>query len=261
MLKNARHFIIHERVIVVVFMKHIASVSFGKDSTAMLLLLIEKHYALDEVVFFDTGMEFDAIYHVRDQILPLLYAHGIKYVELKPPRPFLYDMLEKPIAYRDKTKGVHCGYGWCGGPCRWGTRAKLDALDRYVKENEAIIYVGMAADEPGRLKRLEPFKRAPLADWQMTEAEALAYCREKGINWNENGIDLYTILDRVSCWCCCNKNLKELRNIREFLPEYWERLIMLQQKIDRPMKRFRKDTQYGDLGALRNLDRYWEETG
>lgn len=39
-------------------MKHIASISFGKDSLAMLLMLIEKEYPLDEAVFFDTGMEF-----------------------------------------------------------------------------------------------------------------------------------------------------------------------------------------------------------
>ena len=40
---------------------HIASVSWGKDSLAMLLMLIERGYALDEVVYYDTGMEFQAI--------------------------------------------------------------------------------------------------------------------------------------------------------------------------------------------------------
>lgn len=42
---------------------HIASVSWGKDSLAMLLMLIAKGYPLNEVVFYDTGMEFEAIYH------------------------------------------------------------------------------------------------------------------------------------------------------------------------------------------------------
>ena len=49
-------------------MNYIASVSFGKDSLAMLLLLIEKNYQLDEVVFYDTGMEFQAIYDTRNKI-------------------------------------------------------------------------------------------------------------------------------------------------------------------------------------------------
>ena len=47
-------------------MYHIASVSWGKDSLAMLLTLIAKGYPLDEVVFYDTGMEFQAIYDTRD---------------------------------------------------------------------------------------------------------------------------------------------------------------------------------------------------
>ena len=35
-------------------MNYIASVSFGKDSLAMLLMLIEKDYKIDEVIFFNT---------------------------------------------------------------------------------------------------------------------------------------------------------------------------------------------------------------
>ena len=38
-------------------MKYVASVSFGKDSLAMLLRLIEENKPLDEVVFYDTRMD------------------------------------------------------------------------------------------------------------------------------------------------------------------------------------------------------------
>lgn len=98
---------------------HIASVSWGKDSLAMLLMLIAKGYPLNEVVFYDTGMEFEAIYHTRDQMLPCLEQLGIKYTRLEPENPFLFDMLERPVC--SKQKGTHQGYGWCGGLCRWGT--------------------------------------------------------------------------------------------------------------------------------------------
>lgn len=40
------------------FDRYIASVSFGKDSLAMVLLILERGLPLDEVVFYDTGMEF-----------------------------------------------------------------------------------------------------------------------------------------------------------------------------------------------------------
>ena len=49
-------------------MKYVASVSFGKDSLAMLLLLIENRYDIDEVIFYDAEMEFQAIYDMRDII-------------------------------------------------------------------------------------------------------------------------------------------------------------------------------------------------
>lgn len=71
-------------VMVVVGMKYIASVSFGKDSLAMLLRLMEENWPLDIVVFYDTGMEFDCIYKIRDKIRPVLKERGVEYVELKP---------------------------------------------------------------------------------------------------------------------------------------------------------------------------------
>lgn len=77
--------------------KYVASVSFGKDSLALLLRLIDEKMPLDEVVFYDTGMEFKAIYNIRDKMLPILKKLGIKYTELKPKKDFLYLMLEKPI--------------------------------------------------------------------------------------------------------------------------------------------------------------------
>lgn len=70
----------------------------------------------------------------------------------------------------------------------------------------------------------------------MTEKDCLQYCYDKGYNWLEDGIELYSILDRVSCWCCANKNLKELKNYYLYLPTYWGKLKQLQSKTDRPFK-------------------------
>ena len=70
----------------------------------------------------------------------------------------------------------------------------------------------------------------------MSETDCLEYCRKQGIWWLESGIDLYNILDRVSCWCCANKNLKELKNYYLYLPEYWQKLKDLQSRTDRPFK-------------------------
>jgi len=245
--------------------KYIASVSFGKDSLAMLLRLIEEGKPLDAVVFYDTGMEFDAIYRVRDKAAGLLLRHGIEYVELHPEEPFLFSMFEKLVKYRSKD-GYHKGYGWCGGVCRWGTAEKMQAISRYKRSLQGPVtdYIGIAADEPLRFEKAHSDgSTMPLVDWGMKEADCLQYCRNSGWGWIEhtrNGdVDLYDVLDRVSCWCCRNKNLKELRAMHGLLPEYWERLEDMQARLPEPMKGEGKSVF--DLARRFNFEKEWTEQG
>lgn len=86
-----------------------------------------------------------------------------------------------------------------------------------------------------------------MKEWGMTQDDCLKYNKEHGIEWLEDSIfirsfsfdekiDLYTILDRVSCWCCANKNQWELYNIWKYLPDIWEKLKDLQRQTNRPFK-------------------------
>ena len=86
----------------------------------------------------------------------------------------------------------------------------------------------------------------------MTEKECLTYCYKNGWNWDENGYDLYDLLDRVSCKYCKNKNLDELRNIYHDMPDLWEELKVLQDKVELPFK--------GDM-TIHDLERrfYYED--
>ena len=215
-------------------MRNVVSISFGKDSLAMLLIMLKRGMRIDEAVFYDTEVEFDCIYTIRDKVKVLLGRHGIPFTQLRPNRCFLYSMLEKPI-HKQGTERIHrIGYGWCGGPCRWGTSAKIQSIDRHCRGSN--IHIAIAADERERIKQRSPYKLYPLVDWGMTEADCLEYCYNEGYRWTEDGVELYDILSRVSCWCCRNKNLDELRNIYHFLPRYWEKLRDLQSKIHEPMK-------------------------
>ena len=159
-------------------MKYIASCSFGKDSLAMVLRLIAENKPLDEVVYWNNGMDFDCIYSIRDKLKPILEQKGIKFTELKPKNEFLYDMLEKPVCKGKPNE--HKGYAWCGGVCRWGTKEKIIEIDKYCKNS--YQYIGIAYDEPQRLaKERNPNKIFPLADWKMTEKDCLEYCRGGGV--------------------------------------------------------------------------------
>ena len=48
---------------------------------------------------------------------------------------------------------------------------------------------------------------------------------------------LYDILDRVSCWCCGQKNMKELKAMHDYLPEYFEALLNMESRLGQ-MKRY-----------------------
>lgn len=223
-------------------MRHIANISFGKDSAAM----GDKGFNLfDEFVFYDTGKEFQAIYNLRDKFKARCEQNGKVFTQLEPTMPFDYKMFDKPVCKRG-TKEIHKhGYSWCGGTCRWGTTDKLQSLEKYCKGH--YEYVGIAVDEPMRLeKERKGNKRFPLAEWDMTERDCLEYCYSQGYDWLEKTdsiydvpefIDLYQVLDRVSCWCCRNKNLKELKAIYYyFTNSYWQKLKDIQTLLPEPMK-------------------------
>jgi hypothetical protein len=209
----------------------------------MILLLIEKKSPPNEVVFFNNGVEFQAIYHVRDLLVPYFESQGIKYTELHPEKPFFWNMLERPVCKRG-TNIIHkYGYSWCGGTCRWGTSMKLTALKKHT--HNGWDYVGLAANETQRFtKENRPNRLLPLTEWGMTEKDTLQYCYSMGIRWEEDGIPLYDLLDRVSCWCCGNKNLNELRNMFLYMPYYWEMLKQLQEKTLLPFRRNEKLTVF-----------------
>lgn len=199
----------------------------------MLLLLIENKYDIDEVIFYDTGMEFQAIYDTRDIIKCLLNKLNIKYTELKPKESFLYKMLKKEVHKKDET--IQYGYGLCGGKCRWGTTEKNRTIEKYLKGKYGEDYkefIGIAADETKRIeKERNEHKLLPLVDYKMRERDCLEYCYNRGFYWEENNVRLYDVLDRVSCWCCANKNKKELENMRKYLPEYYLKRIELLKRI------------------------------
>ena len=168
---------------------------------------------------------------------------GVKVTALHADPSFEFWAFEYLKKCRDGS--IKRGYNWCGGVARWGTSGKTSTIRRYYKQqygDETIVeYIGIAADEEKRIVRARQKKRPavsifPLVEWGMTEADCLEYCRENGWDWLENGVDLYDILDRVSCWCCSNKNQKEIKNIMQYLPEYWDRIKVYEQRCGSPYK-------------------------
>lgn len=180
-----------------------------KDSTAMLLKMIEENIPIDCILFCDTGLEFPQMYEHIDKVEK---ETGLSITRVKAEKSFEYLMFDQPIKRGADSpitlrygEGL-TGHGWAGPKMRWCTQKLKDVpRERFLKAfkpyYEMRHYVGIAADEQKRLERKNnqnPNHVHPLVDWGMTEADCLEYCYSKGYDWG----GLYNIFDRVSCWCC-----------------------------------------------------------
>ena len=218
-------------------MYKIVSFSGGKDSTAMLLKLLELDYQIDEIIFCDTGKEFPQMYeHIEKVKRYIKENYDREITTLKADKSFDYYMFDH-VKTRGKNKGKK-GYGWATMRARWCTTLiKKNVISSYLRKYDSYEeYVGIAYDEANRVKD----KLYPLVDWKMTEKDCLEYCYQKGFNWG----GLYNHFDRLSCWCCPLKNLKELRVLYENFPELWEELKEMDRKS---YNQFRYDYSVEDL--------------
>jgi 3'-phosphoadenosine 5'-phosphosulfate sulfotransferase (PAPS reductase)/FAD synthetase len=194
----------------------------------MLLLMLEAGMPIDRVITADTGMEFPEMYRQWDRMDQLLYQErGIHLTILRHPKGFEWLMFDEPkekpktLATREALSVTPYGNGWPGIRVRWCTgQLKTHLIQQEVRRIKgaynALHYIGIAADEPKRIKN----EVYPLVQWGITEAEALQICYNRGFDWN----GLYEIYHRCSCWCCPFQRIDELRKLRRHHPELWARL-------------------------------------
>lgn len=231
---------------------YVASLSGGKDSTAMLLRLIEEKYPLDLILFCDTGLEFPQMY---DHLAKLEQYIGRKITILKAEHDFEYYFYHYHPTRKNPALEQYDGMSWAGPVNRWCTGVlKTRVVKAYLKnlkqKYEVIEYVGIAADEPKRIKE----KRYPLVEWGMTEKDCLALCYSRGFDWG----GLYEIFNRVSCWCCPLQSLAELRKLYHHFPELWEKL---QRMDDTTWRQFRADYSVRELTARFAFEDRWQKDG
>jgi excisionase family DNA binding protein len=212
---------------------NIVSFSGGKDSTAMLLMMLAQGTVVDEVIFCDTGMEFPAMYdHIKE-----VEAYTNKTITvLRPEKSYKYLLGE----HVKKDGGV--GYGHPDFKNRWCTSAlKVTPFNRYTKKYRSFTqFHGIAFDESHRAKNRSGNVKYPLVEWQITEKQALDYCYSKGFYWS----GLYEKFSRLSCWCCPLSRIGELKTLWSDFPELWLELEELDKLSSR---RFSSDYTLDEL--------------
>ena len=199
--------------------KQIVSLSGGKDSTAMLLMMLEKGEQIDDIVFFDWGMEFPQMYEHLEKLEGYI---GQKITRLYPKHSFEFYLLDW-LKVKGTRKGEH-GYGWPHFRRRWCTRVKYDAVKAYIAK--ATNCLGLSYEERHTRATYKNGFRYPLLEWGVAEKVARDYCYSKGFDWS----GLYQIFSRVSCWHCPFQSRKELTALRDNFPDLWQRLLEMDSK-------------------------------
>lgn len=179
--------------------KHIVSFSGGKDSTAMLLKMIELDMQIDRIICVDTTKEFPEMYDhiekVKEYIRP--YGYSIDTIDIN----FDYWFGEH-IKTKGKNKGS-LGYSWPDFRNRWCTALKQEAVIGSVYCNSLynskkrgqgkriakniIEYHGISFEEKDRLNKNRDGRTifTPLVDWEMTGTDCIQYCYSKGFDWGD----------------------------------------------------------------------------
>jgi len=206
--------------------KQIVSLSGGKDSTAMLLMMLEHGEQIDDIVFFDWGMEFPQMYEHLEKLENYI---GRKITRLYPKHSWDYWMFEH-LYITGQRKGTR-GNGWPGVRFRFCTREKMNALIKYENSIGAdSVCIGYSYRERFRRASYKYNQRYPLLEWGVTDTESLKYCQSHGFDWG----GLYKLFKSVSCWCCPLKSKRELQALRDHFPELWQKLLEMDAKSPYP---------------------------
>jgi len=191
---------------------HIVALSGGKDSTALAIRLAEiepRNYIYICTPTGDELPEMETHWQKLSRILkqPILRVRDPEY-------PTIYDLIEHFQALPNFRQ-------------RWCTRIlKIETAQQFYNlVKPAIIYVGLRADEEKRqgnkLYDADIEQRFPMQEWGWSIKDVWDYLGEKNI----------TIPQRTDCAMCFYQRLGEWWSLWKYYPDYFKRLINLENKI------------------------------
>ena len=192
--------------------------SGGKDSTAMLLRMIELNYPIDKIMFANTGVEYPEMYQYVNKIkriikLPITIIH--------PKTSFWHWFYGKWTSGRNE--GEMRGFpkitthGYCCRELKYNPQRK-------IMNPEYPTALGIAYDERFRESKQENLVY-PLIEWKWTENMCNQYLRSKKL---EN--PLYKHMNRTGCWLCPKQSLSSLRFLFEQHPKMWNHLKKMEKE-------------------------------
>lgn len=226
-------------------MKYVASLSFGKDSMAMLIKIKELGLPLDEVIYVDIMFDDDTSGETPEMASFITKAEKILKEKFNVEVTHLRGVTFKEQFYKIKQRGKHIGdnYGfpytigaWCND------RLKMQPIKEYMRKqkDQIIQYVGIAYDEPERYERLNHETHiAPLYDLKITEKEAMEICEKYDLL-----SPIYKTSFRGGCWFCPKQRLSQLKWLYQEHNDLWNTLRDMEKDS---LNTFKPNTTLKDL--------------
>ena len=186
--------------------RHILSISGGKDSTALAVYMRNRQADM-EYVFCDTKKELKETYEYLDKVEAYL---GQPIVRLSDDRGF------------DHWLEVYGGY--LPSPrMRWCTRQlKIRPFEKYVGEDAVVSYVGIRADEDreGYISTNPNIKpRFPFKEDGITKPDVIRILEESGLGLPE----YYEWRTRSGCYFCFFQRKSEWVGLKEQHPDLFDK--------------------------------------
>jgi len=206
--------------------RHIVSLSGGKDSTALALYMKETYPQIPaEYVFCDTGAELPETYAYLERIEKLLGAPVKRLSALD-----LLDIKEKPSRTPFDVWLNEVYGGFLPNPrARWCTRVlKIQPFEKYIGEDQAYSYIGIRWDEKreGYKPKKPPVLSArpniipvyPFKDDELDFEDIRAILDDSGLGLPE----YYRWRSRSGCYFCFYQQIGEWQGLRENHPLLFE---------------------------------------
>jgi len=214
---------------------YIATLSGGKDSTAMCDLLLKNGYPVDFIVFNDTLDEFYEMYEYINKVEEYFKSRYNKTItRLKPIKT--YDEYIFNIRRRGDNIGKIMGLPNSSFQfCEWRRDSKIIPMQNWLKEKNIknyYVYFGFTIDEQNRKNGdMNLYANGkplfPLIDiFKMSERDCQEYLISQDM---EN--PLYKFFTRTGCAKCPYQSDRNFFNIWKHFPKKWQETKDLEKRV------------------------------
>ncbi len=219
--------------------RHILSLSGGKDSTALAIYLHNRIPNL-EYVFCDTGEELPETYEYLDVLEAFL---GKQVTRLNPDRPFEH--------YLQIYRGV-----LPDARTRWCTRKlKIEPFERFIGDEPCINYIGIRADELHRKGYISTkpniTAKYPFIDDGIRKEDVIRILNESGLGLPA----YYEWRSRSGCYFCFFQQRVEWVGLLENHPDLYARAMQYEKNKETETGEQYTWSQRESLHELQNPER------